>query len=158
MGCVEERASVWVDLSLRRATWVQFVNAPAVRDLPVFFGYKIHQRPLCQGRWGPKPRVGAGAVPVAWLHGSSPSGAPGVDGCGRRVAGGAQAARGGACSGRRCPQAPSRGGRRGGQLERAGAEKVEPPRPPPGLSWSQNSGPWGEFLGRGSGPITRART
>lgn len=76
MGCVEERASVWVGLSLRRATWVQFVNAPAVRDLPVFFGYKIHQRPLCQGRWGPKPRGGRGsgarclAAPLVAVGGS----------------------------------------------------------------------------------------
>lgn len=43
---------------LAQGHWVQFVNPPAVRDLPVFFGYKVNQRLLCQGRWGPKPRGG----------------------------------------------------------------------------------------------------
>lgn len=129
MGCVEERASAWVDLSLRRATGVRFVNPR------VLGGSKFHPKAAPPGSVGSQgPGWAQDRCPRRGCLASGRRGRPGwVAAAGGRVAGGARAARGGACSGRCCPRAPGRGGRRRGQLERAGAEKVEPPRPPPGL-------------------------
>lgn len=78
------------------------------------------------------------------------------------MAGGARVAWGGACRGRRCPGAPGSGGRHRRQLERAGAEKVEPPHPRQGSGCFRTADPeensWGGGLVPGtSGPITRAR-
>lgn len=93
------------------------------------------QRLPCQSWWGPEPRGGRGnrvrsvaarslavrGTRGGWLRPAR--GGRGTGGVGRSLPR-AALSRG---------SAPGRGGRHRRQLKRAGAEKVEPPRPPPGL-------------------------